>query len=183
MRVFSKFGEFVQLVLACCNDVKIFLIFFITWVMIFSVLFQVSGTTFESKDYKTLPILAFYLQTYRNSIGDISPPEYDYWEFIHALKTKGRPQYFDYPQIMIYFIWLLWFENQFFNLIILLNFLIAIVGQSYERVMSESLIYQYSHKAELNCETRRFLMTFQPKTPFDIMCAVTCLDAEETFQD
>lgn len=97
MRVYSAFGEFVQLVLACCDDVKIFLLFFLTWVMIFGVLFQVSGTTFDQKDYATLPVVAFYLQTYRNSIGDISPPEYAYWQHIHTIVNGGKHDLFDYP--------------------------------------------------------------------------------------
>lgn len=74
---------------------------------------------------------------------------------------------------MIYFIWILWFLNQFFNLIILLNFLIAIVSQSYDRVISESINYQYSHKSELNEETQRFFKVFRKPARFDIMCIVS----------
>lgn len=74
---------------------------------------------------------------------------------------------------MIYMIWTLWFFNQFFNLIILLNFLIAIVSQSYDRVCSERMNYEYSHKSELNEETQRFFKVFRKPPNFDIMCIVS----------
>ena len=45
------------------------------------------------------------------------------------LKLQGK--------IMLATIWLVWFLQQFIILICLLNFLIAIVSQSYENVMSK----------------------------------------------
>lgn len=35
-------------------------------------------------------------------------------------------------------------------LIVLLNFLIAIISESYEAVMAESIIHKYAHKIEMN---------------------------------
>ena len=70
---------------------------------------------------------------------------------------------------MIYMVWTLWFLNQFFNSIILFNFLIAIVSQSYDRVISNKLDYEYEHKSELNIEILRFMDFFTCKNHFDIM--------------
>lgn len=66
--------------MSCIDDVKIFLFFFVVWVLIFGILFEVSGVTFSGEDYPTLKYLSFYFQTYRNSIGDIGTPQYKYWE-------------------------------------------------------------------------------------------------------
>jgi hypothetical protein len=41
-----------------------------------------------------------------------------------------------------------------FIFIILLNFLIAVISQSYENVMDSSLIFKYKQRANLNTETR-----------------------------
>ena len=71
--------------------------------------------------------------------------------------------------IMIYMVWILWFLNQFFNSIILFNFLIAIVSQSYDWVISNKLDYEYEHKSELNIEILRFMDFFKGKNSFDIM--------------
>lgn len=153
--------------------------------MLFGQMFLVAGANFDDEDYPTLKLLAVHFQTYRNSIGDIGTPQYDYWTYYHRHFDKSVM--FGYGQCMIYLIWILWYLNQFFNLIILLNFLIAIVSQSYEKVMTDSMKYEYEHKAELNSETERFFrMIFTPKA-FDIMCTVSShedddfeLDANES---
>ena len=82
--------------------------------------------------------------------------------------------------LMVYLIWLIWFLNLFMNLIILLNFLIAIISQSYDRVISNRLTYQYKHKSELNCERlqmldflKPFLKRFIEFECFDLMCIVS----------
>jgi len=51
------------------------------------------------------------------------------------------------------------------NLIILLNFLIAVISQTYENVMSKRFILVYQHKATMNLETlyvKKFLSGFEP---------------------
>ena len=54
------------------------------------------------------------LQSYRNSIGDIAPPEFE------AFQSSDNT--------ILYLIWFIWFMNQFFILIIMLNFLIAVIS-------------------------------------------------------
>jgi hypothetical protein len=54
-------------------------------------------------------------------------------------------------------IWTFWLLNQFFVLIVLLNFLIAIISESYEAVMAESIIHKYEHKIEMNRSHRLFV--------------------------
>lgn len=56
---------------------------------------------------------------------------------------------------MITVIWAMWFLNQYVNLIILLNFLIAIISQSYEEIMTEQFVFMYQHRAQLNAEARQ----------------------------
>jgi hypothetical protein len=53
---------------------------------------------------------------------------------------------------MISVIWIVWFVHQFLILIILLNFLIAIVSGSYEDVMSKESEHKYMHRTEMNLE-------------------------------
>lgn len=48
--------------------------------------------------------------------------------------------------------WILFIFNEFFILIILLNFLIAIISQSYDEVMSREEINRYQSRCELNGE-------------------------------
>ena len=62
--------------------------------------------------------------------------------------------------LMIGGIWLIWLFNQILILVILMNFLIAIIAQSFEEMMSQQLINKYKHRAEMNRECRLNLYSF-----------------------
>jgi hypothetical protein len=62
--------------------------------------------------------------------------------------------------INISLIWLTWFFQTFFMLIIMLNFLIAVITSTYERVVNYQKIISYQHKAELNHETFALMSFF-----------------------
>jgi hypothetical protein len=53
---------------------------------------------------------------------------------------------------MIYWGWFIFLFNEFFMLIVLLNFLIAIISQSYDEVMASQLIDKYEARCDLNIE-------------------------------
>jgi hypothetical protein len=57
-----------------------------------------------------------------------------------------------WPQFYIVLIWMFFIFNQLFIAVILLNFLIAMISQSYEQVMQHKSKSQYSQKGELNME-------------------------------
>lgn len=83
---------------------------------------------------------------------------------------------------MIYLIYLVWFLNLFMNMVILLNFLIAIISQSYDRVISNKLVNLYNHKSDLNIERLLFQHYFTQKKlslmEFDLTCIVSCHDQD-----
>ena len=68
----------------------------------------------------------------------------------HYPANKGNDAQF-------YLVFFIWGFQQFFMVIILLNFLIAVISQSYENVMSKKLIKKYLQKAELIIEAYQFI--------------------------
>ena len=74
------------------------------------------------------------LAAIRNSIGDIQPPSYDYWT------GRYKPDQNVGPYLMIMLIWVVYVIFLFVQVILALNFLIAIVSQSYESIMDRQLI-------------------------------------------
>jgi hypothetical protein len=81
------------------------------------------GMRVETDEYDGIGFkMRALIQMYRNSIGDISPPRYDLYLDTHKNITSVENKF------MIGIIWGLWFLNQMFILIILLNFLIAIIS-------------------------------------------------------
>lgn len=74
---------------------------------------------------------------------------------------------------MIYAIYFTWFINQIFIQIILLNFLIAVIGDSYKKVIDTEVIITYTSKAGLN---REFLI-IQKALGRDVKIGVLILSA------
>lgn len=54
-------------------------------------------------------------------------------------------------------------------IIILLNFLIAVISQTYDRIISQKAIYTYSHKSDLNQETFHLLSKFVNLQEYKVM--------------
>jgi hypothetical protein len=63
------------------------------------------------------------LQTFRTAIGELGMPKYE--------KISAKPPSV-FKDINIYLIWMLWFIHTFFMLVIMLNFLIAVISSNYE---------------------------------------------------
>ena len=104
--------------------------------------YRIAGVEFDDGDYSMLNSnLVLFFQTYRNSIGDIAPPTYPRW--VTAFESGDSEEYYK-GLVMIAIIWFVWVAHQFVILILLLNFLIAIVSQSYENVMQQTDYFIYN---------------------------------------
>lgn len=87
------------------------------------------------------------IQVFRNSLGDINVPVYEYWQ----LRREKSQETFD--DVVTQIIWAIFFINEILMLIVLLNFLIAIVSESYTYTNEIRVQFNYALKAELNQET------------------------------
>ena len=92
-------------------------------------------------------------------VGDIKAPGYSNWmEMEKSEKSKESEDitsevlYTNSNSAVITFIWLVWLANLFVNLIILLNFLIAVISQVYDNVVATQKQVLYTQKIELNRE-------------------------------
>jgi len=93
MKIFKEFGKLIRLLSICIKKVSAFTVFLMIWVILLSFLFKILGANFEDDDtfdykgynddfgdYRMMSEPLIYLiQTFRNSIGDISTPHYSYW--------------------------------------------------------------------------------------------------------
>ena len=112
------------------------------WIVFFAILMFILRVE-TGDDYDGLAVIFQYLfMTYRNSVGDISTPGYAYLDsFAEVTSVKN---------FMLAVIWIVWLVNQILNLIILLNFLIAVISQVYDNVVAEQQKYRYMHKSAMN---------------------------------
>jgi len=126
----DDFGKLVKLFMTCIVDVIYFFLYFDLWMVAFMLLFRVLGAyqSFEgaAKGYPdTSPVVVYASLVLENTVGNIFNPTYTYWDS------------FEHKEVFIYLIWIVWFYNQLIMLIILMNFLIAVITQSYENVMNK----------------------------------------------
>ena len=81
LRINENFGLFMLLIGEVINDTQIFMLFMFMWDFIFTILLYIlnSGVVNE-EDYPMLPFsLKLLGQIWRNSLGDIQPPDYSFW--------------------------------------------------------------------------------------------------------
>lgn len=152
LRVYDKFGLILSLISQCFRDVSFFSIFLFFWIFIFGCWYQILGVDAQTKDFPMVnKFLVFFLENFKNAVANLDSPELGFWE-----KQTGNPTV---STVMVYACWLIWMLNQFFILVILLNFLIAIICQSYDEVLSKQIVTKYTKKCELNRECRLLLKT------------------------
>jgi len=129
LRIHKKLGQQVQLVADCIVPLFTYLIFYFFILTFYSLIYQVLGyelalDNFGESDYESLDKnFAYYIMAFRNSIGDLSTPSYNYWA---AMKNKDNDKYS--AQFMIYTIWTFWLVNIITFTVLLLNFLIAVIS-------------------------------------------------------
>jgi len=121
LRVSEEFGIFVNLVGRVAKDMVVFTMFYFLFIAMNAFMFQIVNVKFdtEGENYPNVSHnMIMGLQTFRNSIGDIEVPTYETTSIYH-----------------VGMIWFIWFMNIFVNCIVMLNFLVAVVSDSYANVM------------------------------------------------
>jgi len=123
-----------------------FLIVYLIWVSFFALsTFILSANQASAASFNPLPhAIGYFFTSFENSIGNINPPSIDF------VTAKSKITYVD--TIVIWLIYTLWWGAQIMLLIILLNFVIALISQYYEDVMNRAVMHSYVMKNSLNHE-------------------------------
>lgn len=153
MKIFSDYGFLVQMIGLSILDMGPFMAFFTLWVVFFAIENRVLMLEFDESEYSGLnKFIQMLILAFRNSIGDLQSPQYERW--LNYIKDNRDPEnpnpFFSQGQVIIYLLWALWFGNIILMVILLLNFLIAIISQTYERVAGSQSNYTYKDRAEMN---------------------------------
>lgn len=184
MRVSKYFSKLVRLVFEVVPHVMPFTLYCLLVLLCSSLIYRTAGVEIV-EDYENYPHLhkfvALSIQTIRNGIGDLSPPTYEIW--FQDYKS-GDPK--TSSQIVIIIIaWGLWLGNLYIILIVLLNFLIAIISEAYEQVMTIEECDTYQSRCDMNIEASiikdYFRKFFRPKTKqYQIFYLVTNVESEDS---
>ena len=146
LRVYQQFGLLVNLISTCVVDMIPFCVYLFVYELFFVLVYIRSGIKAPArKGFEDGDFFGMLLYVWENSIGNINDPDDSSFALLESHSFNG------------YLIWIIWVFNQVIVVIILLNFLIAVISQSYENVMSNKVIKQYQDIAALNKETYEFL--------------------------
>lgn len=66
-------------------------------------------------------------------------------------------------------IWLMWYVQSFFMLVVLTNFIIAVITNTYNQVIVMQRIISYRHKADLNVEIFELFNLFNKLEKFQLL--------------
>lgn len=124
-----------------------FMVIFMLLTMMLMLIFHVLGAQFDDgstfdegydndhNDYQMLPYPIYSsLAALRNAIGDLHAPSYEYWVDLYQTEQSDYWTHL-HPLIMIGVIWFFYLLLILTQVILALNFLIAIVSDSYDNIM------------------------------------------------
>jgi len=163
LRYNENFGFLIQMILTVFIDLFPFLTIFVVLVFFFSLVMVITDADFERDDYSKVDrFICLFLQVFRNSVGDIGAVRYKHWLDAEQAgeTTKG------YAMLIIWFFWVV---NIFIMLIVMLNFLIAEVSQTYDKVKGQGKMLLYQKKAELNLLACKIFKMFGRRSSFKVL--------------
>ena len=143
---YTEFGFFVTMLTVAVIDLKPFLVTYVFFQFLFTMMFAVMKVQIDD-DLSQAKYLGnigrLFLEIWRNSTGKLAFVRYDDW----YLNEEGFKK--NMAIVVIYFV----FNFQIlFMFIVMLNFMIAIIDQTYKAVIKHKKRYVYRNKAELNQE-------------------------------
>ena len=125
----------------------LFFMLMFTWINQTAQLDPGTDKPFPNSDYPGISkAAALVIMTFRNSIGDLVAPNYTKWLNVDS-EAKSTEHL-----ILIIVIWTMWVVQAIIMIVVLLNFLIAVITQTYESVYGKKVIYIFNDKAALNKE-------------------------------
>ena len=132
VRIFEEFGWIVELIGQCLKDMFTFTVFYVFLLFIYGTLYSVGGVNGGEADNSEGNVL-YWISVFRYSIGDIFDlPTYSYWE--KNMDNGGGANLVILINLGIFI------SQLFLMLIVMLNFLIAVISQTYENIMSKRVV-------------------------------------------
>lgn len=137
LRIFDRFGFLVQMIVNVFYDLRFFLLYFAMLVSFFSIM--VSIITEDVPDHDGIGPVKYLMMTLRTSLGDNDIDQ-------------------DNSEFKVLF-WIIWIVIVIVGNIVLMNFIIAVVSESYNKCMEKRVAQTYKVKVDLIVERENLLHT------------------------
>eukprot|EP00347_Sterkiella_histriomuscorum_P014859 403359252 len=141
LRIFQGFSFQVSMLRAVVNDLKYFISLYAFVIIMYGLIFSLlniqtdaaldDGSN-EQSYYKGVSYFGYFIMAFRASTGDFQVDNFNQLEDKHII-----------------FAWIIWISAVLFLNIILLNFIIAVISESYDKVMQKMVAESYKIKCQL----------------------------------
>jgi hypothetical protein len=130
LQIYDSFSFLVNMLIQVFFDLSYFLAFFGMVVSGFSMLILVMMPTVKD-NYEGTGLFAYLVMAFRSSLGDFSLEEY---KAMSVTDAQGNQTFAVYP--MQWLVWVIWLVIIVVGNVVFMNFIIAVVNQSYINSMS-----------------------------------------------
>ncbi|CDW79774.1 wd-40 repeat protein [Stylonychia lemnae] len=134
LRIYDGFSFLVTMMSGVFSDLKYFLAFFTIFIFQFGITFMILFHQRPISEYSGIQGLTYYLMAFRTSSGDFNVDDYS---------NQGN---------LVIISWMIWIVAVLVLNIIFMNFIIAVISESYEKVMQKSTAESFRVKAKMIVE-------------------------------
>ncbi|CDW79775.1 wd-40 repeat protein [Stylonychia lemnae] len=142
LRIYDGFSFLVSMMSGVFRDIYYFILFFLIFIFQFGIIFVILFSAQEVDEYSGIGTFGYFLMIFRISSGDFAVENY-----------KDQP-----TTVLIALSWLIWLVAVLILNIVFMNFIIAVISESYEKVMQKLVAESFRVKANMIVE-RELLLT------------------------
>ncbi|CDW85302.1 wd-40 repeat protein [Stylonychia lemnae] len=148
LRIFQGFSFLVSMLQGVFMDLRFFLGFFLIFIFQFGLVFTILFRAKFVDGYKGVGKLTYFLTIFRISTGDFELDDYK-----------------DQDSELVFITWVVWVFTVLIINIVFMNFIIAVISESYEKVMQKLVAESYKVKANLILEREQLFSEQELKNP------------------
>lgn len=150
MSMSKNFGTMIRLVQNSLLQIREFVIYFLIMICVMSALNKVLGYDISSDNPAGAALIWNYIKhTFIISVGGVDEPNLEFWQ---TFADREGLEHEGVAKAMEVLIWIAWFSTVFVLFIILCNFMISYISQTYEDVLELKTENTYQTRCDLNYE-------------------------------
>ncbi|CDW77824.1 wd-40 repeat protein [Stylonychia lemnae] len=135
LRIYDGFSFLVTMMSSVFYDLQYFIAFFLIFIFQFGLILTILFQAQWIEEYDKITTVAYFLMAFRISSGDFQ---------LDAFK--------DQDSFLVGLSWILWLVGVIVLNVVFMNFIIAVISESYEKVMQKSVAEQFRVKVQMIAE-------------------------------
>ncbi|CDW86987.1 UNKNOWN [Stylonychia lemnae] len=136
IRIYDQFSFLVSMMAGVFGDVKYFLAFFMIFILQFGLIFTILFRAKDVAEYRGVELLTYFLMIFRTASGD----------YVVDLFSEQNSSF------LVALSWMIWLIAVVILNIVFMNFIIAVISESYSKVMEKLTAESYKVKANMIVE-------------------------------